>query len=1036
MLKITLEATNCVYITKASPKKNYNSNTSVFTGRYKKINDIYRFFMNFDFNSIEEKLLNMSIEKAYLCFHLTRNEVPKNPGTSNIYVYRLIENFNSNTVNWENQPLPYNEVSAAFSIPYAKTGPIQIDITDLIKGWINKSIPNYGILIRGEENINSLIGFPGKNFHKKRLSPTLVIEYKYKNNIKSDNKIPFTEFYNTKSEYFSNYLGSGITEETKKLSETVQKCNYKGIIVYPTAVYWEPIQRPQQFLKELSTRGYLCFFCCPPNEKFFIKEIQENLYVVSNEDFLLQYIKDKYVIVLCTWLIQLAWADYIPNKLIWYDILDRIDFFSCYDEDMLKKHNELIEKADIVTYSAKLLKEYTNKRKDALYITNAVNPKDFVNISNTSIPNKIKDIVSSNKPIIGYFGAIEEWFDDELLLSIAIRQKNWQFIIIGNVSDEKRKLLNSPNINLLGPIKHEDLSNYAQYFDVCIIPFKVNKLTNSVSPVKLFEYASLGKPIVSSALTELKQYKSKCIYIANNSYDFEQKIEKCLEKSTQSTAAVEGVKFADKNTWEERTNQVEQAIKILPKGLLSYSNINNSQTIAALTASFFDFNGKNFYSGGAERYLFDLFKLFQKLGLRMQIYQYGNSTWVRRYENMDVISLSDGLESTPETFNDKFYNLTHYSTMLNIYSAFFEVYPKPSGINIGISHGVAWDSPYCVFNSGEKFWNSNQRFIESFRLCNAIVSVDTNTANWYQTIDYNVASKIKVIPNYVDDTEFSPRDNYEKAGEKTIIMYPRRLYAARGFYIFLEAIDDILEKYPNTEIHFVGKGFENDTNKVIEKIKQWGDRVRWYSLPLNEMPKAYKQADIVVIPTLYSEGTSLSCLEAMASGNAIIATRVGGLTDLIINNYNGISINPDQGELKNAIMNLLDNPQKVLKLKKNALEVSKVFSKSNWEKKWMQIIESMIDVKKEYHINESKLVEIYLQSISEFQDFKVKYLIYDLLCKNCLIYVIIKNNNEVLPNSYGRLQFLYGNEEILSKADFVYSYDKHLGIIDENKKNI
>ena len=53
----------------------------------------------------------------------------------------------------------------------------------------------------------------------------------------------------------------------------------------------------------------------------------------------------------------------------------------------------------------------------------------------------------------------------------------------------------------------------------------------------------------------------------------------------------------------------------------------------------------------------------------------------------------------------------------------------------------------------------------------------------------------------------------------------------------------------------------------------------------DEMNKAYQNADITLIPSLYSEGTSLSCIEAMACGNAVIATRIGGLSDLIINDF-------------------------------------------------------------------------------------------------------------------------------------------------------
>ena len=64
--------------------------------------------------------------------------------------------------------------------------------------------------------------------------------------------------------------------------------------------------------------------------------------------------------------------------------------------------------------------------------------------------------------------------------------------------------------------------------------------------------------------------------------------------------------------------------------------------------------------------------------------------------------------------------------------------------------------------------------------------------------------------------------------------------------------------------------------------------------PFNEMDKLYKEADISIIPTLHSEGTSFTCLESMASQLPIIASNVGGLGNLIIDGFNGILINPNE----------------------------------------------------------------------------------------------------------------------------------------------
>lgn len=115
-------------------------------------------------------------------------------------------------------------------------------------------------------------------------------------------------------------------------------------------------------------------------------------------------------------------------------------------------------------------------------------------------------------------------------------------------------------------------------------------------------------------------------------------------------------------------------------------------------------------------------------------------------------------------------------------------------------------------------------FIESAQACDKLISVDTNTANWFQTVDFEIGNqKFKVIPNYVDTKEFYPDKDYLKKKDKIVITYPRRLYEPRGLYLALEAADKILEKYNNVEFRFVGKGFEEDLNNIKKIPKEMAE---------------------------------------------------------------------------------------------------------------------------------------------------------------------------------------------------------------------
>lgn len=464
-----------------------------------------------------------------------------------------------------------------------------------------------------------------------------------------------------------------------------------------------------------------------------------------------------------------------------------------------------------------------------------------------------------------------------------------------------------------------------------------------------------------------------------------------------------------------------------------YANWDVTGKIAVMTSSFLDFEGHHFFSGGAERYLTDVSDLCKKKGFELEIYQHGNFPWVRRVKDINVLSLSIGGHDTTvyslecvKKFNRFFYEQVEGRSLLNIYSAFFEAWPMGASNNIGISHGVAWDHEGCSYQSGLQFWLTNSRFIEGAQACEKLVSVDTNTSNWFQTMDYQLARQIEVIPNYVNLDLFHPRTDFDQSRDKVVILYPRRLYRARGFYMVLEILDEILSRYANVEFHFVGQGHVEDTKHVVEKQKQWKDRVKWYALPMEKMYRAYQNADITLIPTLYSEGTSLSCLEAMASGNAIIATRVGGLTDLVINHYNGLLIDPNVAALQQGIEYLLKDKKLQTQFKTRNVEIAASFSKKGWSQKWTSLIEEKLLWTDKPVTKPTKLIEIYLTSMAEVDE-KLGRFICALLQLPSLVYIRVKEMKANKSLSFGRLQWVGWDEERYSNPDLILSLESVAG---------
>lgn len=456
--------------------------------------------------------------------------------------------------------------------------------------------------------------------------------------------------------------------------------------------------------------------------------------------------------------------------------------------------------------------------------------------------------------------------------------------------------------------------------------------------------------------------------------------------------------------------------------LYDLADIDNSGSVAIYSITFFRYDGSSYYAGGAERYLLDLYEVCRELNLPCRIYQFAEYNWVRFYKGLEVIGLK------AQNNNVNFYNNALLKEMnslffhassnaaLRIYSPFYILRQNENKPSIGISHGVSWDGFDVHYRDGNSFWENNKDIIEAAARCGKMISVDTNTCNWFQTIDYNTGQKIHYIPNYVNSAEFYPPADNGQSGNAIKILYPRRLYAARGLYLVLEIIDDILSAYPEVEFHFVGKGWDKDTASLKKKAGKWKERVRMYSLLPEDMPDVYRNADITLIPTCFSEGTSLSCLEALASGNAVIATRIGGLTDLIINNYNGLLIEPNSVSLKKAICDLLNHPEKRHMLMRNAVFTAKAFPKKEWKYKWRDLIIKTIKDIPDMPINLPKRCILRIKLKKHINDSDVVSIIKAHLLQGHYVYVACPENPYRLQ-SYKRLQFIDLNEDIYFKPE-------------------
>lgn len=154
------------------------------------------------------------------------------------------------------------------------------------------------------------------------------------------------------------------------------------------------------------------------------------------------------------------------------------------------------------------------------------------------------------RPVIGYYGAIADWFDSALVAELAERRRDWDFILVGSTyGADISRLANLPNVSLPGEEAYESLPEWLGRFDVAIIPFKRTSLTEATNPVKVYEILAGGKPIVSVPIPEVAAL-APLVRLASSAEEFEREIAAALAHDVGS--AEERRAFAREHTWDRR----------------------------------------------------------------------------------------------------------------------------------------------------------------------------------------------------------------------------------------------------------------------------------------------------------------------------------------------------------------------------------------------------------------------------------------------------------------------------------------------------
>jgi len=246
-------------------------------------------------------------------------------------------------------------------------------------------------------------------------------------------------------------------------------------------------------------------------------------------------------------------VEFVKYKVLVYRKTDDYQYFKGYPKLLLNKEREIVDRADIIFATAKKIKRdlETLYQRKVYYLPNGVESNRF-NKKKVSLPSEYKYI---KRPRIVYVGIIGSWFDKDLVKFCASRNPGLNFIIIGLPNMHLLDLKLYKNIYILGGIPYEKVPPYLINADVGIIPFKKGPLSQSINPVKLYEYLAAGLPVVSSFLKEIKEFKD-VIFMARDSKEFSNFLKQALKEEDKEKYK----RIAQRNTWETRFTKMRKII--------------------------------------------------------------------------------------------------------------------------------------------------------------------------------------------------------------------------------------------------------------------------------------------------------------------------------------------------------------------------------------------------------------------------------------------------------------------------------------------
>lgn len=256
-----------------------------------------------------------------------------------------------------------------------------------------------------------------------------------------------------------------------------------------------------------------------------------------------------------------SFAGHLSERAIVYDCMDELSQFKGAPPALIEREKKLLNVADVVFCGGqKMRKKRLPLNENCHFFGTGVDIQHFGTALSADLPVAPEIAALGSGPVLGYFGVIDERIDYDLLAKLADAREDWNIVMVGPTAKvDPNEFPKRKNLHFIGGRPYAQLPALTKGFSVALMPFAINAATEYINPTKALEYMAAGRPVVSTALDEVKMNFGTVAHIAKSHDDF---IRLCAKEADapSRTRVARGLKLAADNTWEANIARMEQHI--------------------------------------------------------------------------------------------------------------------------------------------------------------------------------------------------------------------------------------------------------------------------------------------------------------------------------------------------------------------------------------------------------------------------------------------------------------------------------------------